>query len=109
MDTNTYMPVAPMNYGGDFGGMNGWWIILLFLFAGFGNGFGGFGGNNAYPWMNTNNDVQRGFDQSIGVLFFVRSESHGDQCERTEEYPRQKEAGQDDQQRQVLGLCEESQ
>ena len=64
MDTNTYMPVAPMNYGGDFGGMNGWWIILLFLFAGFGNGFGGFGGNNAYPWMNTNNDVQRGFDQS---------------------------------------------
>ena len=71
MDSNgtpMYMPVAPANYGGgigDFGG-NGWWIILLFLFAGggygWGNGFGG--GNNAIPWMNTNNDVQRGFDQS---------------------------------------------
>lgn len=70
MDSNgtpMYMPVAPANYGGGFGdfGGNGWWIILLFLFAGgFGNGFGGFGGNNAIPWMNTNNDVQRGFDQS---------------------------------------------
>ena len=63
------MPVMPAGYGngfgGDFGG-NGWWLVLLFLFAGgWGNGFGGFGGgNNAIPWMNTNNDVQRGFDQS---------------------------------------------
>lgn len=60
MDTNTYMPVAPMNSGmGDFG--NGWWIILLFLFAG---GFGGFGGlgNNGAGFVNA--DVQRGFDQS---------------------------------------------
>lgn len=67
------MPVAPMGgygYGGNgfdsFGG-SGWWVIL-FLFAmmgGWGNGFGnGFGGGNAFPWMNTNNDVQRGFDQS---------------------------------------------
>ena len=31
--------------------------------GGWGNGFG-FGGGGAYPWMNTNNDVQRGFDQS---------------------------------------------
>ena len=30
---------------GFFGGDNGWWIILLFLFAGWGRGFGGFGGN----------------------------------------------------------------
>lgn len=66
--TNTYMPVMPANYGGmgDLG--SGWWIILLFLFLGFGNGFGG-GTNNMFPWMmmgqgNTNNDVQRGFDQS---------------------------------------------
>ena len=61
------MPVTPAGYGGGFGdfGGNGWWIILLFLFAGgFGNGFGGFGGNNAIPWMSTNNDVQRGFDQA---------------------------------------------
>ena len=39
MDSNgtpMYMPVAPANYGGGFGdfGGNGWWIILLFLFAG---------------------------------------------------------------------------
>ena len=61
---NMFMPVAPANYGGGMGDGNYWWIILLFLFMGFGNGFGGFGGNNAYPWMNTNNDVQRGFDQS---------------------------------------------
>lgn len=59
--TNTYMPVMPAGYGGgmgDFG--NGWWIILLFLFMGFGgNGFG-FGGNGAAVGA----DVQRGFDQS---------------------------------------------
>ena len=62
MDTNTYMPVAPVSSGmGDFGG-NGWWIILLFLFAGgFGNGFGGFG-NNGAGFVGA--DVQRGFDQS---------------------------------------------
>ena len=59
--TNTYMPVMQANYGGmgDFG--NGWWIILLFLFMGFGgNGFG-FGNNGA---ANVGNEVQRGFDQS---------------------------------------------
>lgn len=32
------------NDDGFFGGNNGWWIILLFLFAGWGRGFGGFGG-----------------------------------------------------------------
>lgn len=61
MDTNTYMPVAPVGSGmGDFGG-SGWWIILLFLFAG---GFGGFGGygNNGAGFVGA--DVQRGFDQS---------------------------------------------
>ena len=61
MDTNTYMPVAPVSGMGDGFG-NGWWIILLFLFAGgFGNGFGGFGGNGA-GFVGA--DVQRGFDQS---------------------------------------------
>ena len=61
MDTNTYMPVAPV--GGGFGdGMgSGWWLVLLFLFMGFGNGFGGYG-NNAAGFVNA--DVQRGFDQS---------------------------------------------
>ena len=61
--TNMYMPVAPANGfgGGDLGG-NGWWLVLLFLFAGgFGGGFGGYG-NNAAGFVNA--DVQRGFDQS---------------------------------------------
>ena len=60
--TNTYMPVMPAGGMGDFGG-NGWWIILLFLFMGFGGGFGnGFGNNNAAGFVGA--DVQRGFDQS---------------------------------------------
>ena len=69
MDGNStpmYMPVMPAGYGNGFGGgdfgMNGWWIILLFLFAGggfcWGNGFGGNGGG----FMNA--DIKRGFDQS---------------------------------------------
>ena len=62
MDTNTYMPVAPVGGGmGDFGG-SGWWIILLFLFMGFGGGFGGGFNNNAAGFANA--DMQRGFDQS---------------------------------------------
>ena len=62
MDTNTYMPVAPVGggFGGDFGS-SGWWIILLFLFMGFGGGFGGYG-NNAGAFVGA--DVQRGFDQA---------------------------------------------
>ena len=62
--TNTYMPVMPAGYGNGFGdGMgSGWWIILLFLFMGFGNGFGGYGNNNAAGFVGA--DVQRGFDQS---------------------------------------------
>ena len=65
--TNTYMPVMPAGYGGGFGdGLgNGWWIILLFLFMGFGGGFGGFGNNNAAGFVGA--DVQRGFDQSAIV------------------------------------------
>lgn len=58
------------NGGFGWGGDGAWWLIVLFLFAfagnnGFGGGFGG-GGNMFYPWMmgNTQNDVQRGFDQS---------------------------------------------
>lgn len=74
-DTNgnsIVMPVAPMGgYGnggfGSFGDMNGgWWIILLLLClgGGWGNGFGGFGGNGA-GFVGA--DVQRGFDQSAVV------------------------------------------
>ena len=57
--TNTYMPVVPASGAGDFGG-SGWWIILLFLFAGGFGGFGGFGNNGGF----VNADIQRGFDQS---------------------------------------------
>ena len=69
--TPMYMPVAPA-YGGGNGGFgfgdmgSGWWLILLLIcLGGWGNGFGGFGGNNAVPFMNTNNDIQRGFDQLL--------------------------------------------
>lgn len=57
------MPVAPAYGSGNgfgFGGDNGWWLILLFLFAFNGGWGGGFGGNAPY----VANDVQRGFDQS---------------------------------------------
>ena len=65
-------------YGGfgdfGFGGGQGWWVLLLFLFAmngGWGNGFGGMGGGGAMPFMMngmyTNNDIQRGFDQQTLV------------------------------------------
>lgn len=63
------------NNSGGWNGDGSWWLIVLFLFAmmngGWGNGFGsggnnGFGWNGAFPWMinNTDNDIQRGFDQS---------------------------------------------
>ena len=59
---NMYMPVTPAGYGGGMDG-NWWWIILLFMFAGgWGNGFGGFGGNAGAGFVGA--DVQRGFDQS---------------------------------------------
>ena len=65
---NTTMLVSPTGgmsngFGNGFGG-DGWWIILLLLFAcgGWGNGFGNNGG--AVPFMMGTNDVQRGFDQA---------------------------------------------
>ena len=77
--TPIVMPVSPYGGGynnggfGDFGG-SGWWIILLLLcLGGWNNGFGGFGGGNGmFPWMmagqgNTNNDIQRGFDQAAVI------------------------------------------
>lgn len=49
--------VTGANGFGGFGGDGAWWLIVLFLFALSGNGWGnGFGGNGA--------DMQRGFDQS---------------------------------------------
>lgn len=75
-NSNMVMPVSPMYGGGNggfggFGGDNGWWILLLLLFAGgwggFGGGFGGYGNAQLsydFPWLlngqnainaNTNN------------------------------------------------------
>ena len=68
------MPVAPAgSYGGGFGsfGGDGWWILLLLLFAGgWGGGFGmgGFGGADFYPWMNQSNQISDGFrDQMLAT------------------------------------------
>lgn len=71
---NTTMLVSPSGapaYGnaggfGGFGGDNGWWIILLLLLvAGGWNGNGGWGGaGGGIPYaINTDNEVQRGFNQ----------------------------------------------
>ena len=60
------MPVVPAGMGGygDGGfGMNGaWWIVIILAMMGWGNGFGGWGGNGGL-----NGDLQRGFDQSALV------------------------------------------
>lgn len=49
---------------GMFGGENGWWIILLFLFAGWGRGFGGgFGGGTPEAGWATQADVRAAVDQ----------------------------------------------
>ena len=48
---------------GFFGGNNGWWIILLFLFAGWGRGFGGFGGEGVGAPCATQADVRAAVDQ----------------------------------------------
>ena len=80
-NSSMVLPVAPMGYNGGYGGgMNGfggdgWWILLLLLFAGgWGNGFGGFGGGGAlaadgailYPWMNQSQQINDGFrDQML--------------------------------------------
>ena len=79
---NLVMPVQPM-YGGGYGNMNNggfgfggdglWFLILFFLLCGngWGNGFGGFGGNAfaadtmaMYPWMNQSNQINDGFDHA---------------------------------------------
>lgn len=62
---------AVMGNNGNGYGFNGeggaWWLLILFLFAlcgnGWGNGFAG-GGNSAGAVPYIQNDVQRGFDQS---------------------------------------------
>ena len=50
------------NNGDGMFGDNGWWIILLFLFAWGGNGWGGFGGGREYA-PATQADVRAAVDQ----------------------------------------------
>ena len=55
--------VAGRNNDDGMFGDNGWWIILLFLFAGWGRGFGGFGGGDYGPIPATQADVRAAVDQ----------------------------------------------
>ena len=67
----TTMPVMPTSGGfGGIGGGDGWFILLLLLFAcgGFGNGGFGNGGfaNDAFPWLNNSQNINDGFrDQML--------------------------------------------
>ena len=62
------------NRNGDgFFGENGWWIILLFLFTGWGRGFGGFGGEAPVGLpCATQADVRAAVDQQT-PYFKIRS------------------------------------
>lgn len=61
-ESGMVMPVAPTGGGMGFGGDWAWIILLLVLFGGFGNGFGG---NDFYPWMNNSNQINDGFQTSM--------------------------------------------
>ena len=82
-NSNMIMPVAPTgSFGGGFGngfGGDGWWILLLILFAGggwgngFGGGFGGYGNmmlGYDFPWLMTgqqgiNANTNNGFQNAL--------------------------------------------
>lgn len=70
-NTSMFMPVTPAygnNGGFGFGGADGWWILLLLLFAngGMWSGFGGYGMEGLYPWMNNSQNINNGFrDQML--------------------------------------------
>lgn len=56
------------NDDSSFGNGNGWWIILLFMFLGWGNRGWGNGGSDVgtdgiYPWMNQAQGMWSGFSQ----------------------------------------------
>lgn len=79
------MPVAPLGYGGGYGGQGGFgfggdwaWILLLLVLGGGWGGFGGFGMNAVgagalgmdmlYPWMNNSQNINDGFrDQMLNT------------------------------------------
>ena len=73
------MPVAPLGYGGGYGGQGGFgfggdwaWILLLLVLGGGWGGFGGFGMGGMlgagmfgmdmlYPWLNNSQNINDGF------------------------------------------------
>ena len=72
LDGNTIVPTMPVSPtgGGDFlGGLGGGGGLLLLFFLLIicgGNGFGGFGGNNGYEWLNNSQNINDGFrDQAL--------------------------------------------
>lgn len=85
--SNMIMPVAPTGgFGGFGGGMDGdAWLILIIMFALFGNGFGGFGGYGGglgvdFPWVlngqnGINANTNAGFNQAAtaGQLSGIQS------------------------------------
>lgn len=86
-ETNTVMPVQPMNYGNNGGGgifgNDGLWLLLVLLLGGGWGGFGGFGmggfggammgadmcgGFGLYPWLNNSQNINDGFrDQQLST------------------------------------------
>ena len=73
------------NDGGFGDGSGAWWLLVLFLFAannGWNNGgWGGNGNNGAIPYIGTNADIQRGFDQSA-IMSGINNLTTG-QCNQT--------------------------
>ena len=54
-------------FGNGFWGDGSFWIIILFLFAFMGNGFGGYGNGMPYVMNNVDSGIQRGFDQQAVI------------------------------------------
>lgn len=67
------MDVVPAYNGGNngWGGDGSWWLLILFLFAFCGNGWGGGFGNmdgGLYPWLNNSQNINGGFrDQMLST------------------------------------------
>ena len=68
--------VTGRNNGGNGWGDDSWWIILLFLFAGWGNGYGGFGNGGGGAGSTVREEIAYGFDMN-GLENSVRGVQQG--------------------------------